>query len=84
MFKLPRTSRLEFLIFKFFSESERLPELLMFSTLTFSVIQALISSRFLGDTSGDASVPEFTFFERFSILIFSSCHKHSLKYSTKF
>ena len=66
MFKLPRTSRLEFLIFKFFSESERLPELLMFSTLTFFVIQALISFHFLGDTSADASVPEFTFFERFS------------------
>ena len=80
---MPRTSRLEFLIFKFFSESERLRVLLMFSTLTFSVIQALMSFRFLGDTS-DASVPEFTFFERFSILIFSSCYKHSLKYLTKF
>ena len=58
MLKLPRTSRLEFLIFKFFSESERLPELLMFLTLTLSVIQALISFRFLGDTSAGASVPE--------------------------
>ena len=55
MFKLPKTSRLEFLIFKFLSELERL----QFSTLTSSVIHAL-SIWFAGNTTDGSNVSEFT------------------------
>ena len=77
IFKFPKTSLLEFLVFRVLRELERLYR--MFSSLIKTLVYCVsLASTWFGFEADQ--FPEFTICELFSIKTFSSCQKNLLKW----